>query len=396
MRILEFISVLQSCLVKAILSNDNACATSSAEGQLLTAIHITHQEDCETMAMRMDLLQTRANVAASVRVEGSAPGRPSMDTSVPHGVIRLRAAIPLAWTHVPKCGSTFANSLVRLPGVCPGFPWPDMANPPGLSFGDGEFVLPIDWPERCPGLKQLATTFPPLVFGDHCNVGSSFDDVYDNHGVIMLRQPEQRLISAYNFLQKKNDSHWLKLSKGWNVTEFARETAGCAVRMLTKEPLSLSNRWHKGCRRSSRNVYSGCHNGWYDCMGVDVQAGTIIHQPGLRISSADVNEARARLRAYAFVGITEEWSLSICLLHAMFGGECNPIEFSNVNMARSSASDMYDTSVLQGFTDEYDGALYREALSIFTANLRLYGVSKQSCKSCFDSAGFHDGTEASL
>ena len=33
---------------------------------------------------------------------------------------------------------------------------------------------------------------------------------------------------------------------------------------------------------------------------------------------------------FAFVGLTEEWDLSVCLFHRMFGGECHVREFLDV------------------------------------------------------------------
>ena len=39
--------------------------------------------------------------------------------------------------------------------------------------------------------------------------------------------------------------------------------------------------------------------------------------------------ARTRVRQMAFVGMTEAWDLSVCLFHAMFGGECLAVEFNN-------------------------------------------------------------------
>merc|ERR1712217_985063 len=98
-------------------------------------------------------------------------------------------------------------------------------------------------------------------------------------------------------------------------------------------------------------------------------------------SIADVDEARRRLRRYAFVGITEHWDLSICLLHAMFGGDCHPTEFENVRDF-SQNTKRYDTSILNGFVDRFDGALYDEAWAIFSENLRRYDISLASCSSC--------------
>ena len=63
-----------------------------------------------------------------------------------------------------------------------------------------------------------------------------------------------------------------------------------------------------------------------------------------------VSLAIERLRTFAFVGLTEEWALSICLLHVIhgptFGTErCDPAEFFNSREVR------FHITVLRGQPD---------------------------------------------
>jgi len=189
-------------------------------------------------------------------------------------------------------------------------------------------------------------------------------------GLIVLRQPEQRILSGY--WQKSSfcppqahhrcpglhsyghggsgvgaDGNFHVISE----LEYAKAVQGCAVRMLTRPGQS--------CGR-----------------------------PPLP-SNAEVTEAITRLRRrFAFVGLLEEWELSICLLHVRFGlGLCEAVEMSNTRpgpmASRSNTTHRhsgYNVSVLRGFTDPYDGPLYQEAQVIFRAQLDEYNVTKELCQ----------------
>merc|ERR1719401_1302395 len=98
-------------------------------------------------------------------------------------------------------------------------------------------------------------------------------------------------------------------------------------------------------------------------------------------TSEDVNLARRRLeQGFAFVGITEQWDLSVCLFRAMFGGECVSSDFSNTRQGNlSSSTSLYDTSELYGFVDVYDGPLYAKAQTMFEQDLKLYEVDEDKC-----------------
>lgn len=322
-----------------------ADASAACHNPAVDRASVEHTEEEERNLARLSMLQVnrKALDAHSPISEFTQRGESRAAASPP--TKELLAALPLSWTHVPKCGTSFVNSLMRLPLVCAGVP----VDEDTVYGGDGvveEFMM-------CPGYRHVPNrSFSPA----HVNVGSYFDEVYDGHGVMMLRQPEQRFISHYNFLPAS-------VYEFWPIADAAAEGKGCMVRMLTKDPIGWG---HK------------------DCLGVDEEYQKMGE---LNVSTDDVVEAKRRLRRYAFVGITEEWSLSVCLFHTMFGGTCHQAEFADVRLQRNSSAELYDTSVLEGNIDEFDGALYEEALSIFHENLRTYGVSDESCQTCFQSAG---------
>lgn len=280
---------------------------------------------------------------------------------------RLRSALPLVWLHVPKTGSSIANSLLRLPGVCP-----ELAKRLGdASFAggneDGQFRAFYE-EGLCPGLATSA--LPNTAPGFHRTVGSEFAGLYDGHGVTLLRQPEQRIISALRHVANATDED----------LEGLPISAGCTVRMLVDE-----------------------QTGPFPWTAASEACFAAESSPVPSPSREDVQLAQERLRKFAFVGLMEEWHLSVCLLHAMFGGDCSPAEFENSRPSPSSkhaynlrhrlveavyaAPEPYDVGVLGGFIDEADRAVYETGSEIFWKLCDAHSVTPQSCKPCFQSAG---------
>lgn len=116
------------------------------------------------------------------------------------------------------------------------------------------------------------------------------------------------------------------------------------------------------------------------------------HQCASQVDLADgrvLATALTRLRsgAFAFIGVREEWEASICLLHASLPGHTRPLlaEFRSlghsVNSHRaiewlppSAADGEYNESVLDGFVDEVDEAVYAEASRLFRLRLRGFAA----------------------
>merc|ERR550514_2499518 len=103
----------------------------------------------------------------------------------------------------------------------------------------------------------------------------------------MFRQPEQRIISGYN----QNCHDVLGDKSNCTLTGYAKQVAGCSVKMM-----------------------NGRDCGAAVPVTVDMMSSAID-----RLDTG-----------FAFVGLTEEWALSVCLFRAMFGGKCHRREFLNV------------------------------------------------------------------
>merc|ERR1719401_1549095 len=108
----------------------------------------------------------------------------------------------------------------------------------------------------------------------------------------MMRQPEQRMISHYLYTNRTQLS----------LHDYAEENQGCTVRMLTHPQAPSLSLGHvlDHCGAMSRPL-----------------------------TRDDVELAKRRLDKFAFVGLTEEWPLSICLWRAMFGGLCYGADFED-------------------------------------------------------------------
>ena len=264
---------------------------------------------------------------AILRTEGQLDAE-----STPEQRERLERALPLVWVHVPKSGTSFANALLHHVGICP--KWPSCAMLlPGEK--DADFFKDWDQGELC------SDGFAEDTLG-HRSAGPSLLLHGPDHGAMFLRQPEQRMMAAHR-------DGWPEASMSRDVplATYARGTAGCTVKMLTR----------RGTSGSEQSQQSYCA---FD---------------GDPPSSKEVETAISRLRKFAFVGLAEEWDASICLFHAQFGGRCHDYE-----SAESSAepSDAPLKSTLQNDSgvprDKYDGELYAAAEEIFHGRLKEYGV----------------------
>ena len=82
---------------------------------------------------------------------------------------------------------------------------------------------------------------------------------------------------------------------------------------------------------------------------------------------------------FAFIGLTEEWCLSVCLFHEMFGGAVHGLEFVKARVNRDfelvnahEIRNLSDSEVedLDTYEDVVDGTVYRRAKSIFQQRLK--------------------------
>lgn len=262
------------------------------------------------------------------------------------------------WLHIPKCGTSFLNVVVHLPGACDALTGvPIDAENFGECFESNFNTLE---PVLCHSKSLHFPSYdwlPNLLHGVKTWTHSSlYDDLYvahRGHFVALFRQPEQRLLSQW-FDQEDNFRAVPFISRcdrnktpeyEMSMSEFQQTWAGAATAQLSGAPQNAS-----------------------------------------ALTEAHVEKALVRLReGFAFVGLEEEWALSVCLFHMMFGGPCLPLDFENTRPGATQHK-AYDLAPLNGWRDVHDGRVYDEAQRIFQEKLADFGVSHQSCKSCYEEA----------
>lgn len=252
----------------------------------------------------------------------------------------FQGLLPIEWVHVPKAGSSFLNTLIHIPGACPGLPTDLFVS--SDIFGDDLMN------------EKFVSTYHPL---QNCN--SSVLDVNDGrilhygiellpeggfnagkgHFMMFMRQPEQRYLSSYHFSLKHG-------------RQFAF-MPGLVTKMLARKGLNTNPE-------------------------KDFRPPTTV----------EFDEAKTRLQTgFSFIGITEHWNLSICLFNRMFNQACQSMQFRNAHPTKGTTLSTWDTKEMFDYYDQFDDELYNIALKIFEVNLKKYNVSESTCETCWREAG---------
>lgn len=256
----------------------------------------------------------------------------------------------IAWLHVPKCGSTFATTvllyanqslpenftLCSKPSCFEGNldPWVDLWQ---------RFSQPLWFPN--------GTLWKNAHFWDHHRISAHDYTEYKGYFVGMFRSPASRAASAFENYGRYGHPSLHRIRHGLPAHKYARRIQGNVVKMIAGQSHGLS-----------------CDIVEFPC---DI---TIRPNVGLalqRLSSG-----------FAFVGLTEEWTLSVCLFHIRFGGRCSPGEFLNTRPSASRMDDKRrnDTLIFSEYHDPYDGALFAAVKLRFWSDVEVYGVTRAKCR----------------
>lgn len=294
---------------------------------------------------------TLLSSAAAIRLGGGAGTAPTQiadSGSTAEQMANLKALLPVAWVHIPKTGTSFVNTLISHPGICPNMPKNTFCGADQHGFWQAHKKA-----ELCPNGFSTSFISPP----GHHGIGPYYEQ---NKGKVIafFRQPESRLGSAYNY----GLHSWPLDRKPKDKREFAEVVKGCATRMLNRD----------GPRQKGA--------GPWVCGGKGDGTPGTFRTP---VTQAEITTAVARVNEMPFVGLTEQFDFSICLFHTMFGGTCGDHEFVNTRRNHKKKPDFGN------FTDDIDGPVYEAATKRFWSLMKQYNVDRASCEKTCQAAEKH-------
>lgn len=268
----------------------------------------------------------------------------------------------IGWVHTPKTGTSFLTTLAHLA---------NSTLPADAAVSNRTKMLYWD---------KFFHHYPPQVWfrGSaifwragiaHAPLSREVFDEYNGRLFTMIRDPRARGWSAYRFFT------WDKGASQHMVSPqlYATCISGIQTMMITGEMPNQAFGGvcahlveHGACVRGHRK----------DCMSPP---------------APDMKLAHRRLReGFAFVGLTEQWPLSICLFAAMFRIACVPSLFDDSRptpmrheartRSAGAPSPPPATEDAELFADPYDMQLWRWATTRFHADLSRYNVTRGRCE----------------
>jgi hypothetical protein len=296
------------------------------------------------LSSRLDVIHDDQNF--NPNVDGGGGG----DANDPR-VLRRLAVEPMFYIHVPKCGSSFATALAH------------------LACGD---KIEEDMTVREPGNPPIGTETWNSKCGDgsftrfdsgHVPLPKTMSDDELSKVVMMVRSPKSRMSSAY--IHNLHDCG--PLQRKYDMLENA------------PPKLALDGKIETDILAEYATCVHSCTVNMIIGHGCEYEKNKAIEVPSKEQQALDVQTALERLRKFGFVGLTDQWDLSICLWHAKFGGECLAAEFTNLHEARVQ----YDEGSFPESLHLNDQDLYDEAAELFAKELEKYDVTPKACATTF-------------
>eukprot|EP00038_Savillea_parva_P013362 m.210407 g.210407 ORF g.210407 m.210407 type:complete len:388 (+) comp25011_c0_seq1:152-1315(+) len=250
------------------------------------------------------------------------------------------------WLHVPKCGTSFGLAILNF--ACPNLP-ASVAFPAihkgEASLAQRSLMASVmkrieEMPGGLEGTCGSHAFEPSRSLFHHDPLPARLGD--SGRGLALLRDPRRRLYSA--FTSRHAQGMMPSLAQRLKATvktpkQYAQfpGIAGCQVKMLVG--------------RQCAGAYIPTRN--------------------------DLAVAKQRLvSGLGYVGLTDYYDLSVCLLHAMWGGTPRESSFQNARPTAFFASAYNSSEATRHFDfadDPLDAELYQEAKRLFVSRLQEHG-----------------------
>lgn len=282
----------------------------------------------------------------------------------------------ISWWHPPKCAGSFGTTLAHfanssipagahMPGNTNESDPEDMLGPtpPGEKERQGEDYF---FNYKYPYYEWFQDCFAHAYWnpGNHVPISDEAWDMWHGNYYGLFRQPEQRIVSSYNhFADGSGD-----------ILQYSKRLWGQQTAMLSGR--GTLDHWAK-----VQCEFDPLADEW-EYVDIDLIPPAPTSASCDESVEDDLPLAIERLQTgFRFVGLVEEYDLSVCLFHKMFGGECYENEFINM---RAGADDKEDSKLdlmvmLEEEPDPYDNKVYEVAEEIFWDNVKQYDVSRTTC-----------------
>ena len=258
----------------------------------------------------------------------------------------------IGWLHIPKAGTSFGTSLAHVANS-----WSVGTSGVELLPADAQMVdctaieCTVTETREFIGRFPFETYYPDVFWraserswGDHTPLSGDWKD-FRGRMFSTFREPHSRLVSGWHYFTDTS----------MPLEEYAVQTAGSMTSMLAGQqqyPLRCLNKpSHNQCP-------------WTE--------------------EPNVSLALQRLDDFAFVGLTGEWELSMCLLHAMPGAA--PVVSAELSNSRPNSIEA-DPASEPATKDQYDDVVYEAIASRFWADVSKAGLSRELCTSTLHLAG---------
>lgn len=250
----------------------------------------------------------------------------------------------IRWLHIPKTGTSFANTVWHY--GCPDIPHNASVGDYNTHF-EGELNKAYPMKKNCPYLVDHTPA-------THKPIGEK--EWEENHGsfVSVFREPTSRIESAFNYnkhciqdCNPENNDMW----ECGKIRDHRRadgaacksvKSAKCLTQYALAEPA-------QGCQ--TKMVY-----------GIPCTGAMTMDPVKRKLAAQRVTNG------FAFVGLVEEWDLSLCLFHRVLGGRPLAVESDHVREGSSSKGGSCSAQVesqLGEQKDPVDTLVYKAAKEKF-------------------------------